>query len=254
MDKFQIVKNCGDGTYGLVMEAYNKTNREFVAIKKMKKTFDTWDECMALREVRTLRKLNHPNVVKLKEVIRVHKDLYLVFEFMKGTVLDLIKTKSRLSNGIPIETILDVTKQCLKGIGHCHDKGYFHRDLKPENLLYSDGNLKICDFGSSKESFLKNLPCTHYVSTRWYRSPEIILRERFYNEKVDIWAMGCILAELFTGTPLLPGQSETDMIMRLSKLIGTIPQTWEKGIELMNKKGVKFMPGTLVEPNKDQIL
>ena len=77
MDKFQIVKNCGDGTYGLVMEAYNKTNREFVAIKKMKKTFDTWDECMALREVRTLRKLNHPNVVKLKEVIRVHKDLYL---------------------------------------------------------------------------------------------------------------------------------------------------------------------------------
>ena len=70
MDKFQIVKNCGDGTYGTVVEAYNKTNRETVAIKKMKKKFESWDECMALREVRTLRKLNHTNVVKLKEVIR----------------------------------------------------------------------------------------------------------------------------------------------------------------------------------------
>ena len=95
MDKFQIVKNCGDGTYGTVVEAYNKTTRETVAIKKMKKKFETWDECMALREVRTLRRLNHPNVVKLKEVIRVQNDLYLVFEYMKGTVLDLIKENKR---------------------------------------------------------------------------------------------------------------------------------------------------------------
>ena len=178
MDKFQIVKNCGDGTYGTVVEAYNKTNRETVAIKKMKKKFESWDECMALREVRTLRKLNHTNVVKLKEVIRVQSDLYLVFEYMKGTVLDLIKDNKRYrgDNGVPLETIRDLMKQCLLGMEYFHGKGYFHRDLKPENLLYSDGKIKICDFGLSKESYLKNLPCTNYVSTRWYRPPEIILR------------------------------------------------------------------------------
>ena len=222
----------------------------------MKKKFETWDECMALREVRTLRRLNHPSVVKLKEVIRVQNDLYLVFEYMKGTVLDLIKETKRFrgDNGIPVETVRDIMKQCLQGIDYFHGKGYFHRDLKPENLLYSDGKLKICDFGLSKESYLKNLPCTNYVSTRWYRSPEIILRQRFYDEKVDIWAMGCILAELFTGNPLLPGQSETDMLMRLSKLIGNIPSTWEKGFEVAKKTGVNFMPGSPVDPSIEQIL
>ena len=219
----------------------------------MKNKFESWDDCMALREVRTLRKLNHTNVIKLKEVIRVQNDLYLVFEYMKGTVLDLIKDNKRFrgDNGVPIETIRDVMKQCLQGIEYFHNKGYFHRDLKPENLLYSDGKVKICDFGLSKESYLKNLPCTNYVSTRWYRSPEIILRQRFYDEKVDIWAMGCILAELFTGNPLLPGQSESDMLMRLSKLIGNIPSTWEKGYEVAKKTGVNYMPGSPVDASMD---
>lgn len=91
MDKFTIVKNIGDGTYGTVVEAINKQTKEIVAIKKMKKKFASWDECMSLREIKHLRKLNHSNVIKLKEVIRVGNDLYLIFEFIKGTVLDLIR-------------------------------------------------------------------------------------------------------------------------------------------------------------------
>ena len=91
MDKFTIVKNCGDGTYGTVVEAVNKTTRETVAIKKMKRRFESWDEAMSLREVKTLRRLNHKNIVKLKEVIRVQKDLYLVFEYLSGTILDHIQ-------------------------------------------------------------------------------------------------------------------------------------------------------------------
>ena len=91
MDKFQIVKNIGDGTYGTVCEAINKQTHEVVAIKKMKKKFASWDECISLREIKHLRKLNHQNVIKLKEVIRVGNDLYLIFEFIKGTVLDLIR-------------------------------------------------------------------------------------------------------------------------------------------------------------------
>ena len=93
MEKFQVVKNLGNGTYGTVVEALNKTTREVVAIKKMKRKFETWDECMTLREIKSLRKLNHPNIVKLKEVIRARNELFLIFEFINGTVLDLIRKK-----------------------------------------------------------------------------------------------------------------------------------------------------------------
>jgi protein kinase len=81
-----------------------------------------------------------------------------------------------------------------------HDMGIFHRDLKPENLLWSEDNvLKICDFGLSKAHDKFNMPHTSYVSTRWYRAPEIMLKIDSYDPKVDIFALGCIMAELYTG-------------------------------------------------------
>lgn len=96
MDKFQVVKNLGDGTYGTVVEAINKQTREKVAIKKLKRKFTTWEECMSLREIKMLRKLSHQNVIKLKEVIREYNCLYLIFEHVDGTVLDLIRESRRL--------------------------------------------------------------------------------------------------------------------------------------------------------------
>jgi serine/threonine protein kinase len=110
MEKFQIVKNLGDGTYGTVVEAINKQTREKVAIKKLKRTFNTWDECMSLREIKMLRKLNHPNVIKLKEVIREQNSLYLIFEHVNGTVLDLIRESKRLrgNKGLKEDTIKSV--------------------------------------------------------------------------------------------------------------------------------------------------
>jgi serine/threonine protein kinase len=90
-----------------------------------------------------------------------------------------------------------------------HTHGVFHRDLKPENLLSYNGHVKVADFGLSKE--IRSIPPhTDYVSTRWYRAPEILLHSTTYNSPVDIFAMGCIAAELFTGQPLFPGRSEQD--------------------------------------------
>mmetsp|Transcript_1356 Transcript_1356/g.1848 ORF Transcript_1356/g.1848 Transcript_1356/m.1848 type:complete len:124 (-) Transcript_1356:878-1249(-) len=119
----------------------------------MKKKFESWDEAMALREVKTLRRLNHKNVVKLKEVIRVQNDVYLVFEYMAGTLLDHMREYKRFrgSNGLPADQIKNIMAQVLTGLTFIHDRGYFHRDLKPENLLYHDGVTKIADFGLSKE-------------------------------------------------------------------------------------------------------
>jgi len=90
MDKYRIVKFIGDGTYGQVARGENRQTGEVVAIKKMKKKFYSWDDCMALREIKALRRLNHPNIIKLREVLRVNDDLYLVFDYMDGNVFDTI--------------------------------------------------------------------------------------------------------------------------------------------------------------------
>ncbi len=86
MDKYKITKTLGDGTYGSVVKAINIATKEEVAIKEMKKKFYSWEECMALREIKSLRKLNHQQIVKLKEVIRVNDDLYFVFEYMEQNI------------------------------------------------------------------------------------------------------------------------------------------------------------------------
>ena len=103
MDKYETIKDIGDGAFGTVSKARNKNNGEIVAIKKMKRKFESWDEAMSLREVKTLRRLNHTNVVKLKEVIWVQNDVYLVFEYMKGTILDHLREYKRVhkTEGLP---------------------------------------------------------------------------------------------------------------------------------------------------------
>lgn len=101
-----------------------------------------------------------------------------------------------------------------------HKKNYFHRDLKPENLLCYNQTVKIADFGLAKERDAKP-PYTDYVSTRWYRAPEILLRSPTYNAPIDIFALGAIMAELFTMRPLFPGQSEQDQMKQICKVLGT---------------------------------
>jgi protein kinase len=133
MDKYKIVKTLGEGTYGSVVKAINKSTNEEVAIKKMKKKFYTWEECMALKEIKSLRKLNHCNIVKLKEVIRVNDDLYFVFEFMEQNVYQLMK--DRPTTGFPENQIKCIIFQTLHGLAYMHKHGFFHRDMKPENML-----------------------------------------------------------------------------------------------------------------------
>jgi protein kinase len=94
--------------------------------------------------------------------------------------------------------------QTLQGLSYMHKHNYLHRDLKPENLLVYHQTVKIADFGLAKEMDARP-PFTDYVSTRWYRAPEILLRSPTYNSPADVFAMGAIMAELFTMRPLFPG-------------------------------------------------
>ena len=211
MDRYKILETVGDGTYGSVVKAVNKNTEEIVAIKKMKQKYYTWDECMSLREIKALRKLNHKNIVKLKEVIRVKDDLYFVFEFMEKNVYQKIQHRSE---DLPEKDVKIIIYQSLAGLAHMHKHGYFHRDLKPENLLCNGDIVKLGDFGLARE-INSDPPYTDYVSTRWYRAPEILLRSTTYGSPIDIFALGAIMAELYMLRPLFPGKSEMDQIYKL---------------------------------------
>ncbi|XP_018414361.1 PREDICTED: serine/threonine-protein kinase ICK [Nanorana parkeri] len=231
MNRYTTMKQLGDGTYGSVLLARSTESGELVAVKKMKRKFYSWEECMNLRELKSLRKLNHPNVIKLKEVIRENDQLYFVFEYMKENLYQLMK--DRENKLFPETTIRNIMFQILQGLAFIHKYGFFHRDLKPENLLCMGPELvKIADFGLARETRSRP-PYTDYVSTRWYRAPEVLLRSTNYNSPIDIWAVGCIMAEVYTLRPLFPGSSEIDTIFKICQVLGTPKKTdWPEGYQL----------------------
>eukprot|EP01079_Euglenida_sp_SAG-EU17-18_P005239 gene5239-130_t len=207
--------------------------------------------CLAaglLRELRSLKKLSHPHIVKLREVIRETADLYFVFEWCDQSLYSLMKGKGSLDEARVRSLMyqgaaaLDIVVCCL---ALPHDvygaprerpaqNGFFHRDLKPENLLMPDilpawlfrcGPL-VADFGLAKE-IRSRPPHTNYISTRWYRAPELLLHSTNYNSPIDLWASGTIMAEMIAGRPLFPGTSEQDTIFKIVSLLGTpTPKTW----------------------------
>lgn len=153
----------------------------------------------------------------MKEVIRVNDELHLVFDFLDQNIYELIKGKT---DYLPESQIRSIMYQTLLGLAYVHKQGFFHRDLKPENLMVHQDICKIADFGLAREIRSKP-PFTDYVSTRWYRAPEILLRSTNYNSPVDIFAMGCIMAELYNLRPLAPGTNENDQMFKFCTALGT---------------------------------
>lgn len=237
MERYKIIKTVGDGTYGVVFRAVNTANGEICAIKKMKTKFKSWEECLGLREIKSLRKLSHANIVKLKEAFRVNDELHLVFEYMEENLYQLIKDKP---SPLPESQIKSITQQIVMGLEYMHKHGFFHRDLKPENLMVTKDLCKITDFGLARE-IRSRPPFTEYVSTRWYRAPEIVLRSANYNSPVDIFALGCIMCELYMLQPLAPGNNEIDQMTKLCSVLGTpTMQQWPEGYRLASKMNFRF--------------
>ena len=243
MEKYETNDFLGEGSFAKVSKAKDKKTDETVAIKKLKKKYTTWQECVDLREVKSLNKLKqNDNIIKLKEMIRIEDTLYLVFEYMEKNLYQLIteRQNKKLSEG----QIRFILWQTLQGVAYMHKYGFFHRDLKPENLLVSNEKIKIADFGLARE--IRSIPpYTDYVSTRYYRAPECILKSTNYNSPVDIWAVGCIMAELYNFKPIFYGGSEKEVLFRIASIIGTPNNlNWAEGLQLAKKIGVNF-PATL---------
>ena len=199
-------------------------NKHFsiVAIKKFKESDD--DERVkktTMREVKMLRMFRQENIVQLKEAFKRKGILYLVFEYVEKSMLEILEDKQ---NGIEPEAVKRYIYQLLKAIDYCHKHNVIHRDIKPENLLINpaDMTLKLCDFGFARVLPAKGGDMTDYVATRWYRAPELLLGSNNYGKEVDYWAIGCIMGELTDAQPLFPGESEIDQLYLIQKMLGSL--------------------------------
>ncbi|KAL8026185.1 hypothetical protein ABFX02_14G011500 [Erythranthe guttata] len=230
-DSFEKIDKIGQGTYSNVYKARDTITGNIVALKKVR--FDNLEpesvRFMA-REILILRRLDHPNVVKLQGLVtsRMSCSLYLVFDYMEHDLAGLASSPGVKFTEPQVKCYMN---QLLSGLEHCHDRHVLHRDIKGSNLLINDGGvLKIADFGLASTFDPNNKhPMTSRVVTLWYRPPELLFGATEYGVGVDLWSAGCILAELFAGKPIMTGRTEVEQLHRIFKLCGSPSEEyWKK--------------------------
>ncbi|KAH7830909.1 putative cyclin dependent kinase C [Monocercomonoides exilis] len=237
-----IVKHLvGQGTYGAVYEAIDKSTGEIVALKKSKITNDKEGfPLIALREIKLLKRLKNPSIVELKKVIAEKDVFYYVMEYLPHDLAGLLETEG---SHLPLPVIKCYMKQLLYGMHLLHRNHIVHRDIKPANLLINQkGELKLADFGFAREfDKKKDNVFTPKIITLWYRPPELLLGSQTYDTAIDMWGIGCILAEfLNSGRNVMPGNREYEQLNMIWKLCGT-PDTedWPGVVDLPYYKGTK---------------
>ncbi|XP_022964447.1 shaggy-related protein kinase theta-like [Cucurbita moschata] len=229
----------GTGSFGVVFQAKCLETNEAVAIKKVLQ-----DKRYKNRELQIMRILEHPNVVQLKHCFFSTTDkeelyLNLVLEYISETVYKVSKHYSRMHRSMPIIYVQLYTYQICRALNYLHHVvGVCHRDIKPQNLLVNPHThqLKICDFGSAK-MLMPGEPNISYICSRYYRAPELIFGATEYTNAIDMWSVGCVMAELLLGQPLFPGESGVDQLVEIIKILGT--PTREE-IKCMNPNYTEF--------------
>ncbi|KAI4984177.1 probable serine/threonine-protein kinase At1g54610 [Hordeum vulgare subsp. vulgare] len=222
-DTFERLDKIGQGTYSNVYMARDLQSGKIVALKRVRfVNMDPESVRFMAREIHILRRLDHPNVIKLEGIVTscLSHSLYLVFEYMEHDLAGLAATPGLRFTEPQVKCFM---RQILAGLHHCHGRGVLHRDIKGSNLLIDDnGVLKIADFGLA--TFFDPAKTQHLTSrvvTLWYRPPELLLGATEYGVAVDLWSTGCILAELLAGKPIMPGQTEIEQLHKIFKLCGS---------------------------------
>jgi len=216
------MRTLGQGAYGVVCSALDIATNRKVAIKKTFNVFESQTVAKrTLREIKLLRHFKHDNIISIKDIIlpqlRNFNEVYVVTELMDTDLQQIIKSPQPLTD----EHIQYFVYQILRGLKCIHSAHVIHRDLKPGNLLVnSNCDLKICDFGLGRSAIV--LPeLTEYVTTRWYRAPEVLLCSDTYSYAIDVWAAGCILYEMLTRRPLFPGKEYLNQLNLILDRLGT---------------------------------
>ena len=227
---YAVRKAVGQGAYGLVCSGRIVDSGKLVALKKIPKAFEDTVDCKRLlREIKILRHFKHDNVLGLLDILpppgseaKGWKDVYIVSELMDTDLHYIIHSKQPLTD----EHFKYFLYQILRGVHAIHTAHVLHRDLKPGNLLVNKNcDLKICDFGLARAidptEEKKDLGLTEYVVTRWYRAPELLVENQSYTTAIDVWAVGCIFAEMLGRKALLPGRDYLDQLKRIIDVLGT---------------------------------
>lgn len=217
LNRYEKIDFLGEGQFAIVYKARDIETDQIVAVKKIK--IGSREEAQdginrtALREIKLLHELKHENVIGLLDVFGHKSNVSLVFDFMHTDLEVIIKDPKIVLTPANIKAYMI---QTLRGLEYLHLQWILHRDLKPNNLLVkSNGNIKIGDFGLAKFFGSPNRQNTNQVVTRWYRSPELLFGAKHYGTGIDMWAVGCILAELLLRVPFLPGESDLDQLTRI---------------------------------------
>lgn len=246
----------------MVQQHPTKTDESFVAVKKFK-SFKSGDGISptAIREIKLLRELKNPYIVDLIDVMldEADKALYLVFDYAEHDLLEMIRWHHNRTavHAMPMQTVKSLLWQILHGMNYLHKNWIIHRDLKPSNILVTGqdkplkerGCVKIADFGLARLFQAPLRPLTEVdavVVTIWYRAPELLLGAKHYTKAIDLWAIGCIFAELVTSKPLFQGQEKErkgddrnpfqgDQIDKIFRILGkpTLEQ-WPGAADLPN--------------------
>jgi serine/threonine protein kinase len=229
--KYVRNEKLGEGTFGVVYRAVDRSNGDVVALKQLR--MDNIDvegmPVSALREISLTRNLCHPNIVRLRDVVRSRGTLTLITEYLE---LDLHRYLECTRTGLPASLLRSYAFQMLCGICYLHCNRVMHRDMKPQNLLINrDGFIKICDFGLARTFTVQPHDYTNDVVTLWYRPPELLLGANQYDISVDVWGVGCIIAEMCSGVPLFPGDSEVDELMHIFRILGTPSEVSWPGLQ-----------------------
>ncbi|KAJ6621371.1 kinase-like domain-containing protein [Mycena sp. CBHHK59/15] len=224
--RWKLIREMGSGAYGVVISAGDEITGETVAIKLVSRVFDKIQLAKrALREITLLRHFTgHANITGLidaKMISPESNEIYIFMEPMEADLHQIIKSGQTLTS----EHVQYFVYQILRGMKFVHSASVIHRDLKPGNLLVNaDCELKICDFGLSR-GHENASHLTEYVATRWYRAPEIMLGFREYDSAIDVWSIGCILAELLSSQPLFKGKDYVDQLKKILDVLGSPEET-----------------------------
>jgi cyclin-dependent kinase 7 len=224
----------GKGTFGEVIKGTNKETGDVVAIKKIRiGEKGEGVNVTALREVKYLKELKHPNIVSLLDVIPLKKGIGLVFEYMESDLEVMIKDRSMVLSAADVKAYM---VSILQALAHCHERWVVHRDIKPNNFLVTaDGSIKLADFGLSRIYGSPERRLTNQVFARWYRAPELLYGSTCYGPGVDMWAAGCVFAELLLRRPWFPGETDIEVLTKIFTALGT-PTDIDWG-------GLRHMPG-----------
>lgn len=233
--RYEKIKFIGEGQFARVYKAKDRLTDKLVAIKKIKLGSITEAQDgvnrTALREIKLLQEVQHENVIALLDVFGKDSCISLVFELLETDLEQIINDRQIPLTFPHIKSHILMT---LKGLEYLHKNFILHRDMKPNNLLLDKNNiLKIADFGLARQFGSPSRIYSHQVVTRWYRAPELLYGARMYGVGIDMWAVGCILAELFTRTALFPGDSDLETMDKIVTVLGTPSQkNWHGVTEL----------------------